>query len=333
MARNQSALTNWSQYLAMRLAASALHAFPINQNLRSARFAGSLMYRFDGEHRRRALRNIARSLPGTPASQAPRIAEKSLQHFLQLGVEVMFTTRLIHLDTWSRYMRLQQLSKALDVMLSDRPTIMVTGHYGNWELLGYTLATLGLDMDALARPIDNPLVNRWLTDVRQKRGMRLITKWGATDDMVRIMANRGTLAFIADQNAGEKGLFVPFFGRLASTYKSIGLLAMQFNAPIVCGYARRLGPRFEYELGTTDVIYPEDWTAQPDPLYYLTARYMRAIETMVRLDPTQYLWVHRRWKSRPRHERQAKPMPAGLRHQLEMLPWMTDELMARLQRA
>ena len=290
------------------------------------------MYHLDGKHRRRALRNIMRSFPGMSGERGARIAEQSLQHFLQLGVEVMFTTRLIHLDTWSRYICLHDLSEALEVMLSDRPKIMVTGHYGNWELLGYTLATLGLDMDALARPIDNPLVNRWLTDVRQKRGMRLITKWGATEQMVGIMEDHGTLAFIADQNAGEKDLFVPFFGRLASTYKSIGLLAMRFNAPVVCGYARRLGPGFAYEIGTTDVIYPEDWHAQPDPLYYLTARYMRAIEAMVRLDPAQYLWVHRRWKTRPRHERLDRPMPAALRRQLAVLPWMTDELMARLER-
>lgn len=333
MARNQSALTNWWQYLALRLAATALHMFPINQNLRTARLGGSLMYQFDRKHRHRAMRNIARSFPDVPTARAARIAERSMQHFLQLGVEVLFTTRLVHLDTWSRYTQLRDLHEALDVMLSDRPKIMVTGHFGNWELLGYTLATLGLDMDALARPIDNPLVNRWLTDVRQKRGMRLITKWGATDQMVDIMANHGTLAFIADQNAGEKDLFVPFFGRLASTYKSIGLLAMRSNAPVVCGYARRLGPTFRYEIGTTDIIYPEDWSRQPDPLYYLTARYMRAIENMVRLDPTQYLWVHRRWKTRPRHERQGKPMPPGLRRQLDGLPWMTDDLVARLQRA
>jgi KDO2-lipid IV(A) lauroyltransferase len=198
-------------------------------------------------------------------------------------------------------------------------------------LLGYLLATLGMDLEAIARPIDNPLVNEWLTGVRERRGLRLITKWGASDRMTAVLQRGGTLGFIADQNAGDKGMFVPFFGRLASTYKSIGLLAMNFDAPVVCGYARRLGGDFQYEVGTTDIIYPEEWSGRDDPLYYLTARYMRAIESMVRLDPGQYLWVHRRWKSRPRHERLGRPMPGALEKQLAGLPWMDAEMMARLK--
>ena len=135
------------------------------------------------------------------------------------------------------------------------------------------------------------------------------------------------LGFIADQNAGEQGLFVPFFGRLASSYKSIGLLAMRHDVPIITGHARRLGPRLEYELSCTDAIMPQDWADQPDPLFYITARYNRAIEQMIRRAPEQYLWVHRRWKSRPRNERLGKPLSARMIAKLEQLPWMTtDEL-------
>ena len=71
---------------------------------------------------------------------------------------------------------------------------------------------------------------------------------------------------------------------------------------MIIGYARRRGDEFEFDMGITDIIYPEDWDNQPDELYYITARYTRAIETFIREDPTQYLWIHRRWKTRPRHE-------------------------------
>lgn len=330
MARNQSALVNWSQYLALRVGAMGLHMLPLDQVLSGARDVGSFIYRIDRKHRRRAIANITRSLPHLDAAEADRIGEASLQHFIQLGAEVMFTPRLIHLDTWADHVRLDQLDEALDLVLSDRPVILLTGHFGNWELLGYALATLGIGVDAIARPIDNPLVNRWLLGVRERQGMRVITKWGATDRMQHILEHGGTLGFIGDQNAGDKGMFVPFFGKLASTYKSIGLLAMHYDAPVICGYARRTGTDFHYAFGVTDIIRPEHWGEQPDPLYYLTARYMRAVEEMVRLEPTQYLWVHRRWKSRPRHERLGKPMPDALRRQLQQLPWMTDELLQSL---
>ena len=330
MARDQSTLVNGSQYLALRLAAMGMHAFSARRNLRTADAIGSLMYRFDARHRRRAIGNLTRAMPELSDARAAVIAEASVRHFLRLGVEVILTPRLIQRDTWADHAHLDQLGEAMDLILSDRPTILLTGHYGNWEVLGYLLALLGIDLAAVARPIDNPLVNDWLLGVRERQGMRIITKWGAAKPMVERLADGGTLAFIGDQNAGDKGLFVPFFGQLASAYKSIGLLALRFDAPIICGYARRVGDSFRFQIGCTDIIRPEDWAAQPDPLYYLTARYSRAIERMVREDPEQYLWVHRRWKSRPRHEHRGEPPPPRLRKQLESLPWMDEALMGRL---
>ena len=109
-------------------------------------------------------------------------------------------------------------------------------------------------------------------------------------------------AFVADQNAGTKGLFVDFFGRKASTYKSIGLLAMEYEVPVVIGYARRVGDRFKFRVGVDDIIHPEDWKDQADPLRYITQRYTTALENIIRVDPGQYWWVHRRWKTRPKGE-------------------------------
>jgi KDO2-lipid IV(A) lauroyltransferase len=152
--------------------------------------------------------------------------------------------------------------------------------------------------------------------------MRIMTKFDATHRMVDVLDRGGALGFIADQNAGDKGLFVPFFNRLASCYKSIGLLAMNKRVPIVCGCAHRLDRDLSFEIVVSDVIHPEDWDDQPDPLLYITARYSRALERMVRRRPEQYLWAHRRWKSRPRFERQGKPMPDAVRESLLALPWV-----------
>ncbi len=76
---------------------------------------------------------------------------------------------------------------------------------------------------------------------------------------------------------------------------------------------------------------PEAWADHPDPLFYITARYRRALEQMVRRAPEQNLWLHRYWKSRPRHERLGKPFPASLREKLETLPWLSDRDIARIE--
>ena len=80
-----------------------------------------------------------------------------------------------------------------------------------------------------------------------------------------------------------------------------------------------------YHIDVIDIILPEEWDAQPDPLFYITARYRRAIEKMVKMAPDQYLWMHRYWKSRPRHERLQREFPGALKDKLLALPWMTPQ--------
>jgi KDO2-lipid IV(A) lauroyltransferase len=304
MPKPRNDLIDRLQYVGLRLAAMAMHSWPVSLNLAVARSLGDVMYRFDRRHRERALANLSRSFPGLPPRQHHAIARESMRQLFMLGVEVIFTTRLVRLDTIGRHFDLGDLRESLSLLLKrDQGLIMLTGHYGNWEVLGYALATLGFETTSIARPLDNPHVNEFVLGVRERKGQRIIAKKGATEEVTAVLERHGAVGFIADQNAGPKGMFVDFFGRKASTYKSIGLLAMQYDVPVVVGYARRLpGQAFRFQLGTQDIIYPADWKSQDDPLRYITQRYTRAIEQMVRDDPGQYLWVHRRWKTRPKGE-------------------------------
>lgn len=319
------------EYLLARMLATAVTSFEVEQSQRTARFIGWGFDRFDAKHRKRAQHNIRLCFPEWSEQQVALCAKESTQHLMQLAFETLHTPRVLNADSWPNHVTMANLGPAIELLNSDDPVILLTAHLGNWEVLGYLLALLGYDMDTIARPLDNKLINDWLLGIREKQGMRIVTKFDATERMVSVLKNGGALAFTADQNAGDKGVFVPFFGRLASTYKSIGLLAMTHDCPIVCGYGHRTSRRFEFEVGVTDVIYPADWADQRDPLYYITARYCRAFEKMVRARPNQFLWSHRRWKSRPRHEQAGKPIPKALRRNLEELPWMTDTLLHQLE--
>jgi KDO2-lipid IV(A) lauroyltransferase len=330
MSRKHGPVTIWSQYLGTRLAAMLLTMFDVDTNLRTASQIGRTMYAWDRRHRERACGSISTSFPEWSAQKVDRIARQSFEHFMQLAVEVLHIPRVLLADTWPQRLRTTAMDKNLVMLNARQPMIFITGHLGNWEVTGHLLGMLGHRIEAIARPLDNHLINHWLMSKRQANSLRIITKWNATERMVRVLDDGGTLGFIADQNAGDKGLFVPFFGRLASTYKSIGLLALNRQLPVVCGYAQRVGPGFRYEMGCQDIIWPQDWANQRDPLFYITARYSRALELMIRRFPEQYLWMHRRWKSRPRHERRGKPMPHALQRNLEELPWMDQDQLDRL---
>jgi KDO2-lipid IV(A) lauroyltransferase len=294
-------------------------------NMQSCKWVGDLFYKLNPTRRARAINNIQASFPDWSEEKVSSLAKDSMEHLFQLFVaEGVQMPSLINPSTYSKYVEFRGIEQVTERLTKKKPTIFITGHCGNWELLGYTLSVLGYPIAALARPLDNKLINDWVLGVREKYGLQVITKWGGVPILQELISENTNVGFIADQNAGGRGMFVPFFGRLASTYKSIGLLAMRYKVPIAAVHAKRLGGKFKYEISTTDFIEPSDWENQPDPLYYITARYSKAIEQMIRNAPEQYLWLHRRWKSRPKFELEGKPMPNKLIQQLESLPWMTE---------
>jgi KDO2-lipid IV(A) lauroyltransferase len=275
----------------------------------------------------RASLHLAQAFPDLHDEQRHELALAGYGHLMRLGVELAGMPQRVTDDGWPRLIELGDLADSLMPLLRGRRVLYLTGHCGNWEVLGYTMAVLGFPMHAVYRPLDMKPLDKWLRETRSRRGLTLVDKFEAMDKLPALIERGVPVGFVADQNAGQRGMFVPYFGRLASTYKTIGLLAIKYNCVVVCAIARRrLGAdgstKFQIDMG--DVITPEDWSDVPDPLFYLTARYRRAIERLICGSPEQYLWMHRIWKSRPRHERNNTPFPHGLREKLSALPWLDD---------
>jgi len=301
MRRWNSGIAAWVMYVLVRCAFALMQVFPIEWNLRTARALARVWRRVLPRHFHLGMNHL-RAAYGEALSEAElrRIAQRCLESVTMFAVEVICLPRLITPFTWQRYIRLVHIEEALDLVLQGRSIIAVTGHYGSFELMGHLWASLGFEMAAVMRPLDNEHLNRFVKASRATHGLRLIDKRGATAEAEGLLADGVSLGFIGDQDAGSKGMFVEFFGRPASTYKSIGLLAMATQSPIVVGYARRRGDDARYDVGVQRIIHPREWAEQKDPLRWITQVYTSAIEEIVREEPEQYLWIHRRWKSHPR---------------------------------
>ncbi len=301
MTKARSGPAAWIYYLAIRLIFAFMQIFPIDWNLRTARVLARLWPKATTRHRDRAIQHLTDSIGDqyTPA-QIAKIADRCLESVAMFAVEAICLPRLLNGYNWNRYIDLENFDEALDTILSGRGVILVTGHYGAFEVPGHLLACLGFATMAVMRPLDNVYLNRFIVQSRRTTGLTLLDKKGATDQALDVLEDGKLLAFVGDQDAGRKGIFVDFFGQAASTYKSIGLLAMSADVPIVVGYARRQGKVAKYTVGIERVVHPHEWKAQDDPLRWITQAYTTAIEDTVRKAPEQYLWIHRRWKSRPK---------------------------------
>jgi len=310
MAKPRNKLLDYLQYLGLRAFAMFVHMFNWQANYRIARVIGNLLYRYDHRHRRRAIEHLRRSFPDWDEAEYRRVAKASMRNLVYLGLEFLFTTRLITPGRWRRHIKLTNIAETIRLLVERRSgLIFVSGHFGNWEVIGYMMAALGLPTYSVARRMDNPYIDEYVFSIRENKGQIILDKKGAVENVPRILENNGAVCFIADQDAGRKGVFVDFFGRPASTYKSIALMAMQHEAPVIVGYGRRLDEEYHFEVGIQRVVYPHEWRDKDDPVLWITQEYTTALEQVVRTGPEQYLWVHRRWKHRPRGER---PGPDGI---------------------
>ncbi len=199
---------------------------------------------------------------------------------------------------------------------TGRPVMLVGGHFGNWEVVNAVFGLFGTPLGVVARDLDNPYLDDWFQRFRALSGHWLISKNGASAAMPPLLERRGHLALLCDQDAGPRGVFVDFFGKPASTFKSIALLAIEYRAIIVVGGALRLphethhedfvGPPWvRFQLCSEDVIDPLEFEGS-NAVEEITRRYTTALERLVRRAPEQYFWVHRRWKSQPQQPRSAK---------------------------
>jgi len=306
MGKPRNKVTDYLACQAARVGEMFIRMIPVPQLYAAAGWLGDMIFRFDRKHRHRAIEHVRRSFPDWSESDVTAVARRSLRHMAWLGLETMLTTRLMTRYTWRRHIRFgPNMPRALRLLLDNpRGLILLTGHYGNWEIVGYTLATLGFPTVAVARRMNNPYIDKHILGIRERTGMKIVDKSGATEAVQDVLGRRGVVAFIADQDAGRKGAFVDFFGRKASTFKIIALMAMEYDVPIVVGCGRRLDKPFTFELEVERIIQPAEWSDHDDPVLWITQEYTAALERVIRQEPDQYLWAHRRWKHRPKGEDQ-----------------------------
>lgn len=233
-------------------------------------------------------------------------------HLFRTVAEIVQSPRKLHLHSYRREVRFADFTRTNQAVCSGRRVLLLGGHFGNWEV-GTTLFGLwGFPMGVVAREMDNPYLHDWFRAAREQTGHRLMLKRGDFDEMTALLNKGGNLGLLCDQDAGSRGLFVDFFGTPASTFKSIALLALEYDALIIVGYSIRLPDDFEaagwsrFEVGCEALIDPREVTSN-DPVREITQQYTSALERAIRRAPEQYFWVHRRWKSEPRVRRKAEP--------------------------
>jgi KDO2-lipid IV(A) lauroyltransferase len=272
----------------------------------TGRVFGRLAEKILAKKIRQAGEQVARALgPGHED-----VAGRSVREFGMFGVEVMRIPTAYARDRWRRDVTVSGEPHLRDAVARGKGVVAVSAHLGNWELGAACIGFLGFPVTWLLRPIENPFIQDALNWIRSTAGIRVVTKWGGLKEALHVLRRGEFVAMLVDQDARDQGVFVPFFGREASTLKSPALLSLRTGAPILPFVARREA-RGKFTLEFAEGFVAENTGDQEKDLERATARFTAVLEAWIRRSPEQWLWIHRRWKTQ-RSDEAAPPAPVQL---------------------
>lgn len=291
--RKRSRIRDLVEYAAAVAAVKSLEWTPRPAAERLARLYAGLLDRCLPRLRRTAMRNLELALPELSEPDKQRIADGVFRSIARLLVAFARFPRLNreNISEWIRYEGFEHYEEAQE---RGRGVLFATAHLGNWELSAFAHALLAEPMHVVVRPLDNRLLDRMVERRRGLCGNRVIEKRDFARGILKALAANEAVGILADQNTSpEQGVFVDFFGIRACSNASLARLAAHTGAAVLPGFAVWEQAERRYVLRFYPPVEIEgDVVAD-------TQRIQKAIEEVVRRYPDQWLWIHKRWKTRP----------------------------------
>ena len=283
------------EYACFRALQSILLLMPRWMVLRSGAAAGWVIGRVLRFRWQVAIDNLRRAFPDRPVSVISEMAGKSFASVGATLFELAWMQRLSG-EQLQAIVRVENPETLVAAHARGTGVIVLTAHYGSWEILGQLpLFILGKAGALLVKGLANPLIDRRVDMIRRQFGNLTVPATIAVRDLLHTLRAGGWILMAADQSAPRESVLVTFFGRDVPTYQGAAILALKTGAHLVLGLARRA------EDGTYDVRFehvPADdlQGTSPDAVRTLTARHVRATEQAMMDEPHQWMWMHRRWK-------------------------------------
>ena len=289
------------ELLVFRAAIGAFALLPRALALRVGALLGDLFYLLDWRDRGIALINLGIAFPDRTPAERRALLRASVRNLGRTAAEICHFGSLTA-ATVRDYVTIDEPAcwqAALD-RAAQRGTVILTGHFGNWELLAYACALLGHPISLVHRPMNNLLVDDAITAIRERAGTVSLTKKKAAKAALRALHRHQIVAIPADQNQTRRyGVFADLFGLPASTTPGPARLAMLSGAPVVPVFLVREGDSDRHRIVVLPEVELVKTSDRDADVIENTRRCNAVFETMLRRYPEQWIWFHKRWKTRP----------------------------------
>lgn len=258
---------------------------------------GGFYYLIDPRHRNRTLGHLQLAFGREKNPQKlKQIAWNSYRNMGRSIAESIYlpSLSLSHIKQW---VRVDGLSHYIEARNQGKGVIILTAHLGNWEIIPKAFWSYGFRIHATVRPLDNPYINQMVQDWREKNGMGVLNKRTDAHRILKLLKDGETIGFLLDQNTVEEdAVFVDFFGEEAATHKGVAILALRSGAPVLPVFITRERSGHRMAIGKPLPIHRTG--SHSDDIVKVTASFTQTIESIVAHNPDQWLWVHRRWRTK-----------------------------------
>ncbi len=288
-------MQNYIEYFFFRLAYLFIRLFSFkNVQLLGSRFGG-FIFSVIGIRKKLLLDNLRHAFPEKTEEEIIIIAKASFQNLIMAYFEILYLDKLTT-EQIQQYISFPEKEKMKSYLESGKGLIVLTGHYGSWELCALAVSVhVPAKYTIIVQKQRNPFVDDFITSMRSRFGSKLILMERALRDSLRALSQNEIVALIADQSGPESGIYANFFGRPASTHQGPAVFQLRSGAPMVMVMLVREGlTKFKIEFEEIDTTNLSGTTEEK--IIELTQRHVSVLEKYIRLHPEQWLWMHKRWK-------------------------------------
>ncbi|OIO34766.1 MAG: hypothetical protein AUJ70_00280 [Candidatus Omnitrophica bacterium CG1_02_40_15] len=284
-------------FIAVRSFSIFLWRIPLRPSLWIGRRMGDIVYHANLKRRMIAYANLKAAFPEKSSSDLKRI---NRAHFENLGMNVIELLKLPFMakDYLKRHVKLENVDSLKFSMEQGKGVIVLTAHFGNWEIASLVASLNGYTMSVFAREQKYERLNNLLNQFRQSTGCKVITKGFSIKDIIRTLNDNGIVAMLSDQDAGANGVFVNFFNRPASTAQGIIAFGSKTGAEILPSFIWRVGVD-KHIARVGDPFKLVNTGDKEKDVKVNLQRIVDILEDYIRKFPEQWLWAHKRWKSTP----------------------------------
>lgn len=300
MKRKRSKISDFVQYISLKTLVAVIRLIPLHIGVLVLKSLAYLFYLFDKKQRKIAYENL-RNAYGDELSdiQMRKIIRSNYLHFALVWLDFVKLPRIVNTSNWQNYFQVEGLEFARKALKEGKGIIFVTGHVGNWEVLGCAFDFFFHPLHSIAKHLKNPFVDRFLTRLREEGRQKIIFTEDASREIIRVLRNNKLLGILVDQNARENNIFVDFFGQKAATTRSVATISLKMGAPIIMIFLRRTDKKYKFKITLSKPIQIERTGNLEKDILSLTQRYTTIIESRIREHPHEWLWMQRRWKTKP----------------------------------